>query len=215
MRWGSVVSLVLALALALTGCGIGPDRERVTDTDRQRLQTMLDEPIIRKSQQDISKQPGTLGIDGTLQRGFVTASIFSVYPDKQAPPELTARRTAEAVGTLRSSGWTIASASCTVPNPDNPVAARKWEVTGYKYVDGVGYWVNLTAAVADNGLGLVDVALRAPNVDDPPDLVGKPAGLPAGSTCIEQPGLVKKDVEQGKPVTMAASVSGEQGEKAP
>lgn len=211
MRRGSVVvSVILGCALVLTGCSIGPDRERVTQTDRQRLQVMLDEPIIRKSEQDISKQPGTLGIDGALQRGFVTASVFSVYPEegRQPPPELTKRRTAEAIGVLRSSGWTIASATCTPPEPNDPVGARRWASTGYKHVDGVSYWVNLTGAVADNGLGLVDVALRAPNVDDPPDLIGHPAGLPAGSTCIEQAGLLNKPVEQGKPVTMEPVVPG-------
>lgn len=206
MTRGSVVILILGCALAVTGCA-GPDRERVTDTDRQRLQQMLDEPIIRESEQDVSKQPGTLRVDDTLKRGFVTASVFSVYPDEREQPvrpALTKRRTADAIGVLRSSDWTIASASCTVPEPDSPDNARKWESTAYKHVDGVSYWANLTAAALPSGFGVVDIALRAPNVDDPPDLFPqRPDGLAADSTCIEQPGLSEESVEQGAPVQMA------------
>lgn len=218
MRRGSVVGVVLGCALALTGCSQAPDRERVTDTDRQRLQAMLDEPIIRNSEQDISKQPGTLVTDDTVKRGFVTASIFSVYPDKrQEPvrPEQTKRRTADAIGVLRDTGWTIASASCTVPQPGNPDNSWNWETTAYKHVDGVGYWSNLTGAAVPSGLGVIDIALRAPNVDDPPDLLAqRPAGLPAGSTCIEQPGLSKESITQGTPVRMAEMAPRGQGDEA-
>lgn len=212
-----MVGVILGCALALTGCSQAPDRERVTETDRQRLQAMLDEPIIRNSEQDISKQPGTLVTDDTVKRGFVTASIFSVYPDerrKPAPPELTKRRTAAAIGVLRDTGWTIASASCTVPQPDNPENSWNWETTAYKLVDGVSYWSNLTAAAVPSGLGVIDIALRAPNVDDPPGLLAQPAGLPAGSTCIEQPGLSKESIEQGTPVTMEAMAPRGQGDEA-
>ncbi len=202
-----MVSLILGCALVLTGCA-GPDRERVTDTDRQRLQVMLDEPIIREAEQDVSKQPGTLLVDNTLKRGFVTASIFSVYPDQREQPvrpELTKRRTADAIGVLRDTGWTIASASCKVPQPGTPDNSWNWEITAYKHVDGVSYWANLTGAALPSGMGFIDIALRAPNVDDPPDLFpDRPAGLPPGSTCIEQPGISKESVEQGTPVRMEA-----------
>ncbi len=40
--------------------------------------------------------------------------------------------------------------------------------------------------------------VRAPNVDDPPDLFpDRPPGLPAGSTCIERPGVPAAVIEQG------------------
>ncbi|MPZ67503.1 MAG: hypothetical protein GEU83_19085 [Pseudonocardiaceae bacterium] len=206
MQRGSAVILILGCALALTGCSQGPDRERVTDTDRQRLQLMLDEPIVREAEQDMSKQPGTLRADNTLKRGFVSVSVFSVFAgEREQPvrPALTKRRTADALGVLRDSGWTIASASCTVPEPDGPDDALQWESTAYKHVDGVSYWANLTAAAIPSRLGVVDIALRAPNVDDPPDLFPRrPAGLPAGSTCIEQSGMPDEGVEQGAPVQM-------------
>lgn len=208
--------LILAGALVLTGCSQGPPRERVTDTDRQRLQVMLDERIIRDSEQDLSKQPGTLLPGNGLKRGFVAGSVFSVHSDGQpVPPALTKRRTADAVGVLRSTGWTIASASCAPPQPGTPGNAWKWDSTAYKYIDGVGYWASLTAAAVESDLGVVDISLHAPNVDDPPDLVGHPDGLPAGSTCIEQPGLSKQAVEQGTPIQLKAVGSPKAGEPAP
>lgn len=197
--------LILGCALALSGCS-GPDRERVTETDRQRLQVMLAEPIMAEAQQDVSEQPGTLLPDNTLKRGFVSASVFSVYPaNQQEPvrPELTKRRTADAIGVMRTSGWTITSASCMVPQPGSPDSSWNWEITAYKHVSGVSYWSNLTGAAVPSGLGFIDIALRAPNVDDPPDLFpNRPAGLPAGSSCIEQPGISEESVEQGTPVRM-------------
>lgn len=205
MKRAAALVLIFGCALVLTGCA-GPDRERVTETDRQRLQVMLDEPIMREAQQDVSKQPGTLLPDNTLKRGFVTASIFSVYPDQREQPvrpELTKRRTAEVIGILRNTGWTIASASCKVPQPGDPAGSWNWEITGYKHIAGVSYWTNLTGAAVPSGMGFIDIALRAPNVDDPPDFFAqRPPGLPAGSTCIEQPGMSKENVEQGTPVRM-------------
>lgn len=198
--------LLLGCLLALTGCSQGPDRERVTDTDRQRLQQMLDEPIIREAEEDVSKQPGTLRADNTLKRGFVSASVFSVFAGEGEPPvrpAQTKQRTADALGVLRDSDWTIASASCTVPEPDDRDNALRWESTAYKHVDGVSYWANLTAAAVPSRLGVVDIALRAPNVDDPKDLFPqRPAGLDAGSTCIEESGISDESVEQGEPVQL-------------
>ncbi|MQA16577.1 MAG: hypothetical protein GEV09_21300 [Pseudonocardiaceae bacterium] len=223
MSRGVVTVLILQLALVLAGCSGPPelDRPRVTDTDRQRVQVMLDEQIIRNAMKDVSPQPGTLLAEGSWSRGSVAASIFSVYPDEgggPASPELTERRTAESMGVLRDTGWTIMSASCDVPEPGGSGASAppspdpgagsysplRWALTAYKHVDGVSYWANLTAGAVPSGPGFIDLTMRAPNADDPADLFAdRPAGLPADSTCIEKPGIVAEDVAQGSPIYLA------------
>lgn len=213
---------MVGCVLVLVGCAEALGRERVTDTDRHRVQVMLDEPILRSAGEDLTSQPGTLLTADTWTRGSVSASIFSMYPDDgrtRPAPKVIARRTAEAVGVLRESGWTITSALCDVPKREEPSGSAQpspepasastssywsWKVTAYKHVDGVSYWALLTAAAVDSGVGLIDINMRAPNVDDPPDLFAdRPPGLPAGSTCIEKPGLVSADVRQGNPVELA------------
>lgn len=123
--------------------------------------------------------------------------------------------TAEALARMRATGWTIMPASCEVPEPDRIAASGKqpepgqlgvdpgldeweWSATAYTHVDGVSYWAELSGLAVRNGIGGVGIMLRAPNMDDPPDLFpDRPADLSADSTCIEQPGVLPVNVEQG------------------
>lgn len=220
MRRVLTSSAVLGCVLVLAGCPGLPGRERVTETDQQRLQVMLDFPIVRDAQEIVRQRPGTL-LNETLgwDRGYVSAGLFTADPaagDPSVTPEEIEERTAGALEKLRATGWTILSASCEVPERDRIAAATlpapepgeldtdpsrdswAWYVTAYTHVDGVSYWADLTGGAFRAGDGFVDILLRSPNVDDSADLFAdRPAGLPVGSTCIEQPGTPSVNVEQG------------------
>lgn len=202
--------LLVGCVLVLAACG-GLAHPPVTGTDQHRVQVMLDEPIIRHAS-NVRSHPAKRLTSETWRRGAVSASVFSMYPkDPGDRPvaEVTVRRTAKALGVLRDSGWTIMSALCDTPGSAGPGPASNawsWKVTAYKHVSGVSYWAHLTAG-ASSGVGLVDITVRAPSVDDPADLFGdRPPGLPPGSTCIESPGLASADVQQGKPIMVAPVV---------
>jgi len=229
-----VVLAVLVCGLLLEGCPGLPGRERVTDVDRMRLQVMLDEPIIRDGERILGQRPGTL-LDPDLgwDRGYAAATLFAAVPDRgdrpvsPVSPEEAERRTADALGALRATGWTVLSASCEVPRRDRIEASTlpsaepgevgtdpaddewSWSATAYKHVDGMSYWARLAGRAVRTGLAGVSIRLRAPNVDDPADLfTDRPPGLPAGSTCIEEPGVPPIDVEQGTLVEVEERHSG-------
>ncbi|MGQ0778576.1 MAG: hypothetical protein ACT4NY_29885 [Pseudonocardiales bacterium] len=225
MRRALTISAVLGCVLVLAGCPGLPGRERVTETDEQRLQVMLNLPIIRDTQETISQRPGTLINQLGWERGYVAASLPDADPaNSGAPvtPEQIKMSTADAMARMRETGWTIISASCEVPERDRIAASRQqpepgqlgadpgldewgWSVTAYTHVDGVSYWSLLSGLAVRKGIGGVSIRLRAPNVDDPPDLFpDRPAGLPAGSTCIEQPGVPPVNVEQGARIEVSA-----------
>ncbi|MGH3937180.1 MAG: hypothetical protein ACRDTG_00875 [Pseudonocardiaceae bacterium] len=219
--------LILGCVLVLAGCPGLPGRERVTETDEQRLQVMLNLPIVRDAREIITQRPGTL-LNETLgwDRGYVSAVLFTADPadgDPSVIPEEIEERTAEALEKLRATGWTILSASCESPERDRIAASTlpspepgefsvdlsrdswAWYITAYTHVGGVSYWADLTGGAFRAGDGFVDILLRSPNVDDPPDLLpDRPAGLPAGSTCIEQSGVPPVNVEQGTRIEVGA-----------
>jgi hypothetical protein len=228
------IAAVLGCVLVLAGCPAPPGRERVTETDQQRLQVMLNLPIIREAER-ISQRPGTL-LNETLgwDRGYVGASLADPG-DGGAPvtPEQIKMSTAAALTRMRATGWTIMSASCEVPERDRVVAAGQipdprqlgadpsideweWSATAYTHVDGVSYWAKLSGRAVRNGIGGVSIRLRAPNVSDPPDLFpDRPAALATGSTCIEQPGVPPVNVEQGIAFEMAERGSSQMPTVAP
>lgn len=219
------ISVILGCVLVLAGCPGLPGRERVTETDQRRLQVMLDLPIIRAAE-EVSRRPGTLINQLGWERGHVSASFpdaNSAEDDAPVTPEQIKISTASALATLRGTGWTIMSASCVAPERDRIVASAlpspepgqldadpgrdewSWSVTAYLHIDGVSYWARLSGLAVRNGIGGVSIRLRAPNVADPADLFSdRPVGLPAGSTCIEQPGVALVNVEQGTRIEMGA-----------
>ncbi|MFN2495661.1 MAG: hypothetical protein ABR608_07120 [Pseudonocardiaceae bacterium] len=218
--------LVLGCVLVLAGCPAPPGRERISETDQHRLQVMLNLPIIRDAQRVSGRRPGTL-LNETLgwDRGYVSAGLFSADPargDVPVTPEQIELHLADALERLRGTGWTIMSASCKAPERDRITASAlpspepgqlgadpgldewDWSATVYTHVDGVSYWAELSGGVFRNGRGSVGILLRAPNVDDPPDLFpDRPPGLPVGSTCIERPGVPPVNIEQGIEFTVA------------
>ncbi len=217
---------ILGCVLVLAGCPAPPGRERVTETDQHRLQVMLHLPIIRDATVS-SQRPGTL-LNATLgwDRGHVSAGLFSADPakgDASVTPERIEERTAEALARMRGTGWTVMSTACEAPERDRITASAlpspepgqldadpgsdewEWSATAYIHVDNVSYWAQLSGAAVREGRGSVGIMVRAPNVDDPPDLFpDRPPGLPAGSTCIEQPGVPPVNVEQGTRVEVGA-----------
>ncbi|MGH8919541.1 MAG: hypothetical protein ACRD0H_14625 [Actinomycetes bacterium] len=198
----------------------------MTETDERRLQVMLNLPIIRTAEKISGQRPGTL-LNPTLgwDRGYVGASLPDTDPtnsDAPVTPEQMKVSTAEVLARMRATGWTIMSASCEVPERDRIAASGRspqpgqlgadpgldewgWSATAYTHVDGVSYWALLSGMAVRKGIGGVSIRLRAPNVDDPPDLFpDRPANLPAGSTCIEQPGVPLVNVEQGTRIEVGA-----------
>lgn len=169
--------LILALAaLGVAGC---TTEKQADDTDRQRLQVMRDDPLVRG-------HPGKAD-EGSEVNGFPRANRYSAWPvDKvrPAPDTPPAGRAVAAtwLGDLQAQGWTMISARC--QNPDG--GAYQWEAFGFRVRDGVPYAIHMRATYNRFDGVTINLDLHSPfHADtkkyfDPP-----PAALATGGTCVE------------------------------
>jgi hypothetical protein len=196
---------VVAAALLTSGCP-SSSADTTNDVDRQRAEVLRGEPIYATAERPPVVDPGwvTFGRHD-WHRPNTTGALarWEAGDDAAADGE---RRTASALTALRDNGWTVLWARCTPPvsiSGSAPPAVRPsggpkrvwspegwtWHVVGYRVRDGVSYWFELYGVAVPAHSGTLDLYLVAPNHLDSADLFpDRPAGLPAGGTCIERPG---------------------------
>lgn len=188
------------LVTVLGGCPGRPGESRV---DQERVELLRGDPVLAGALEPPDAYPGWEINDGSWNRSEVSAPLGlwrSPVPGGIAVAEAE-RRIAEILATVRNTGWTLLHARCA-----SGADGWRWAVAGYKVVAGVGIWFHLVAEIWPDGKGSSSILLRAPNRrDDANPFADAPAGLAAGQSCIERPGVVEPSEEDGVYLELASS----------
>jgi hypothetical protein len=175
--------VALVLAGGLAACTSPPS---ANDEDRHRVEVMKAETVVASS-------AGASRL-GAADGGDYAPNSYSANPvDKRsvATPALARTAAAGLVNDLRTQGWTVVSARCSV-------SPYTWETFAYRVRDQVPYGIDLKATYsADSGL-TVTAFLTAPfHADKRSRFQPAPAALAAGSTCLDKGSVDAPEPAQG------------------
>jgi hypothetical protein len=201
------VLIAFGAIAVLAGCQPGPT---TSDVDRRRADAVRADPVFRAAVHEPTVRVGkVLGEDLGWDRTEVSAVLYERQatdpPPVPSPAEFESRVEATLAG-VRQQGWTVLWASCAPPpEPGYPSSRWEWQAYGYRVADGVSYWLRLAGAAQRDGFARIDVLVRAPGARDRANLFADaPAGLPAGGTCVERPGVPGRPERDGAAIELAA-----------